>query len=129
MLKCCVNKRHHRHYHIYTHAIFSVSSMTLTSQIVHRTSSFMGWLANTSRQFPSAVSACELWLLICSICKRECTFTAALSFDFGIGCSFSFGLCGSCLTAVRHALRSCAISSQCLLLISAAWRCRFVQSV
>ena len=50
----------------------------------------MGQLANTSRQFPSAVSACELWLLICLICERERT-----SFDFGIGCSFGFGFCGS----------------------------------
>ncbi|KAI0233277.1 Calcium-binding mitochondrial carrier protein Aralar1 [Lamellibrachia satsuma] len=53
---------------------------------------------------------------------HERTFMAALSFDFGIGCSFGFGFVALFLTAVRHELPSCAISSQCLLLISAAWR-------
>ncbi|KAI0209177.1 hypothetical protein LSAT2_006147 [Lamellibrachia satsuma] len=61
--------------------------------------------------FRFEVSACEIWLLIYSICKSESTFMAALSFDFGIGCSFGFGVCGSffdgrtpCTVIVRHLL-------------------------
>ena len=72
-------------------AVLKLTPQTV-QRVIYRTSSFMGQLANTSRQFPSAVSARQLRLLICSMCKRERTCMAALSFDFGRSCSFGFGL-------------------------------------
>ena len=81
MLMCNITK-------VSSSAVFSVFSMTLASQIVQR------FLAQA--------------LLIR---KRECTFMAALSFDFGISCSFGFSFCGSffdshtpCTAIVRHLL-------------------------
>ena len=100
------------------------------TQIVHIFFAYaLSWDNWPIHQYKPPISFCSIGMrtLAADLFDLQ-AFMAALSCDFGIGCSFGFGFWGSFLAAVRHALRSFAISSQCLLLISAAWRCRFLQS-
>ena len=105
----------------YRHAICSILAQAL---------SWNSWPIRAASFLPQYRHA------ICSIVKRERSFMAALSFQLASASARSWPRCrlisafaAPVLTAVRQALRSCAISSQCLLLLSAAWRCRFVQSM
>ena len=90
-------------------AVFSVLSMTLTSQIVHVFSHKL--FHGIVDQYVPPISFHIIGMRTLLICKCERTFMAVLLFDFGIGCSFGFGFCGfffdsctPCTAIMRHLL-------------------------